>query len=815
LILFVGLLMLTMQIHAQFKILGKISDSETGDPLEKANIVLIGTNQHAVSLTDGSFAIDNVAGGNYTLEVSFVGFKKLSDDITVNKDLQLNISLVPMAILTDEVIVRATRTMDNMPFTYSMVKKEQLEKQNFGQDIPFLLNQLPSVVATSDAGAGIGYTGIRIRGSDPTRINVTINGIPLNDPESQGVYWVDVPDLASSIENIQVQRGVGTSTNGPGAFGASINIQTTTYKEEPYAVVSNSIGSYNTRRHTLNVGTGLLYDRFTVDGRLSKIYSEGYIDRATSNLDSYFLSGSYYGKSTLLKLNIFSGKENTYQAWWGVPESRLKNDFEGMQEYIINNGLDSAEAVNLLKSGRTYNFYTYEDEVDNYEQNHYQFLLAQDITEKLTFNAAFYHIHGEGYFEQWRPEDDYADYGLPDVIIGGDTITSTDMIRRRWLDNDLFGTNFSFDYNSGSRLHLIFGGAWSGYSGKHFGELIWMRIAGDTEIYQHFYDNLGEKDDFNVFLKANYALNERTFLFGDLQYRTISYTVNGIDIDQRPLNVDDKLRFFNPKFGITHNINPETRIYTSLSVGNREPDRNDYINAPLNYVPSPETLYDFEAGFGKAKPGFIGDINIYYMRYSDQLVLTGELNDVGSALRRNVEDSYRLGIELVTSIKLGSKFGLDLNAAISSNKIKEFDEILYDYGVNWDEFNVVKRTHTNTDISFSPSVIAGGALHYYPDKNLEISLLSKFVGKQYLDNTQNESRIIPSFFVNDLRVIYKIHPNFMEEIGLSLWVNNIFNALYESNGYTYGYLGGGQEFRDNLYYPQAETNFLATLMLKF
>ena len=807
--------LLAMNVYGQFKVSGKISDSDNQVALTGANIRLKNAGKATFSRKDGSFLLTGISKGDYTLVISYLGYEKVSRLITVNGDLELDILMIPAAIMTDEVIVTATRATDKSSMTYSVLKKEEIEKQNFGMDLPFLLNQLPSVVITSDAGAGVGYTGIRIRGSDATRINVTINGIPLNDPESQGVYWVDLPDLVSSVQDIQVQRGVGTSTNGPGAFGASINIPTSSFSDQPYATLSNAFGSFNTRKHTLLAGTGLLNNKFAFDARLSRIHSDGYIDRAASDLNSYFTSAAYYGRSTLVKLNIFSGSEKTYQAWWGVPTSRLNDDFEGMQEYIINNGLTLEEAENLLNSGRTYNYYTYDDETDNYRQDHYQLLFAQDITPSLTFNTAFYHVHGEGYFEQYRQDDDYAGYGFADVIIGGDTIRETDLIRRRWLDNDLFGTNVSFDYNPSANLQLIFGGAWSGYSGKHFGEVIWMRIAGDTDIRELYYDNVGEKYDFNAFVKASYSVNDRLHLFGDLQYRTVAYQVEGIDNDQRQLNVDENLKFFNPKMGITYDVAQEQSIYTSLSVGNREPDRNDFIDAPAGRIPEHETLYDLEAGYRKRGTDFSLEANFYYMYYKNQLVLTGELNDVGSGIRINVPESYRAGIELAAAAKLGQKFSINLTGTLSRNKIRNFEEVLYDFGVNWDEYNIVRNSYSDTDISFSPSVIAGGTLNYYLVRGFEIALISKYVSKQYLDNTGNNARVINSFFVNDLRMIYKIYPEFMKEISFSLLVNNIFNNMWESNGYTYGYIGGGQEFRENLYYPQAGTHFLASLVLKF
>ncbi len=813
-LLFVALFCISSS-YGQYTLSGSVADKETGDPLIGSTIQIPGENIITISGDDGNFEIEDLASGKYSLRVSFVGFETFNEIISIDSHLKLEILLVPVTILTDEVVVSATRVMEHSPMTFTNVKKEDLAKQNFGQDIPILLDQLPAVVTTSDAGTGIGYTGIRIRGSDATRINVTLNGIPLNDPESQGVFWVNLPDFTSSVDNIQVQRGVGTSTNGAGAFGATLNLKTTGFRKDPYTEISNSIGSFNSRKHTISAGTGTLYDHFVVDARLSKIYSDGYVDRAFSDLTSYYLSGAYYGNSTMLKFITFSGKERTYQAWWGVPESRINNDEEGMQEYILNNGLDEEEATNLLSSGRTYNYYTYDEETDNYQQDHYQIFFAQDISENLTFNASFFKVHGEGFFEQYRKDDAFSDYGLDDVIIGGDSISSTDLIRRRWLDNDFVGSNISFDYNSSNKIQLIAGGGWSGYSGKHFGEIIWARIAGNTSIREQFYNNLGEKEDVNVFAKATFSLKDNLHLFGDLQYRNVSYKIRGKDIDQQNIMVDANLGFFNPKFGITYDLAHRKSIYTSLSVGNREPVRDDFLDAPAGRTPQHETLYDIEAGYKNLSDKLSVEVVGYFMNYKNQLVLTGELNDVGANIRTNVDISYRAGIELQFAGRFARKFSYSINGAFSRNKIKTFEEVLYDYGPNWDEYNIIRNKFTNTDISFSPNIVAGSTLSYFPVTNLELTWLSKFVGKQYLDNTTNNFRAISPYFKNDLRIIYSIRPGFMKEISISLLVNNIFNELYESNGYTYGYFGGGQEFRENLYYAQAGTNFMTSLVLKF
>lgn len=800
--------------YGQFTISGKVYDVEDNTPLSGANIVINKSNFGVASDSDGNFTLGNLKKGKYTITVSFVGYSKYEETIKLEDNLEIEVKLSPNPYLIDNVIVSSTRIDEKTPMTFSKVTDADIEKQNFTQDFPYILNYQPSLVTTSDAGAGIGYTGLRIRGSDQTRINVTINGIPLNDAESQGVFWVNTPDLASSIHDIQTQRGVGSSTNGPGAFGASLNIQTDNFNEKPYADLVGAFGSFNSQRYTLKAGTGLIKDHFTFDARLSRISSDGYVDRAETNLNSWYTSAAYYGKSTLIKFNILSGNEKTYQSWWGVPESRLNDDLEGMNDYIIRNGLDAEEATNLLTSGRTYNYYTYDDQTDNYGQDHYQLFFSQDFGDKFSLNTAFFHTHGEGYFEEYRKDDPLSLYLIDDVIVGGDTITNSDLIRRRWLNNDLYGFNFSVGYDV-EELNIVLGGGYSDYTGDHYGELLWVRFAGDSEIRDRFYDNVGDKTDFNIYLKATYLLSNRWNLFADFQYRNVNYKANGLDIGSVPIDVNDKLSFFNPKLGLTYLINEKSDVYGSYSIGNREPVRNDYIDSPQDRQPKPENLQNVELGYRLRSKRITFMANYYLMLYKDQLVLTGELNDVGNGIRTNVDDSYRTGVELVLGLRPSNKWLIEANATFSQNRIREFEEYIYDYGDNFDEFNEVVRTYNDTDIAFSPSIISGGSVSYFPIPDLELSWLFKYVGKQYLDNTSNENRVISPYFVNDLRFIYSIYPSFMNKIVFSLMVNNIFNNLYESNGYTYGYIGGGEEVRENLYYPQAGTNFMASVSFSF
>lgn len=713
----------------------------------------------------------------------------------------------------DDVIVYATRANENTPTTYSEISKDQIKNVNLGQDLPILLNLSPSLVTTSDAGAGVGYTGLRIRGSDATRINVTINGIPVNDSESHGVFWVNMPDFASSVDNIQIQRGVGTSTNGAAAFGATVNLQTNVPSRDAYAEVNNSFGSFNTRKHTLMYNTGLLNKKWSFESRLSKISSDGYIDRAESDLQSYFLSGGYYGDKTILKALVFGGREVTYQSWWGTPQAVLENDRDGIEEVIGNNGYSPEQAENIRNSGRTFNYYLYENEVDNYKQDHYQLHLSHQLNNALTINVSGHYTYGRGYFEQFRNDDDFSDYGLENVVLGDTTITSTDLIRRRWLDNDFYGTTFSLNYLNDD-LDITLGGAWNKYDGDHFGEVIWAQYASNSDIRYRYYDNVGLKTDLNVYLKTNYQLSNLN-LFADLQIRKIDYETTGIDSDLRAISVGDEYIFFNPKVGATYTLNKSSNIYASFAIANREPVRNDFIDAPGGVTPKHETLNNLEVGYRKFGQDFSFQANYYLMDYENQLVLTGELNDVGSSVRQNVPESYRMGVELVGAYKITDQLQWEANLTLSKNKIQNFTEVLYNYGPAWDEFNVEETQFKDTDISFSPNVIGGSRLTFTPIDGLEASLMSKYVGKQYLDNTSNDARSIDAYFVNDFRLSYNFSTSSVKNINISLLVNNILSEEYSSNGYTFGYAAGTYKVRENYYYPQAGRNFLLALNLRF
>ena len=733
----------------------------------------------------------------------------------IDGDLKVDIDLMASSDLKEEVIVRGTRASENAPFAFSTVDKPSIQKQNFGQDMPFLLNWTPSVVTTSDAGAGVGYTGIRIRGSDATRINVTINGIPFNDSESQGVYWVDVPDIATSAQNIQIQRGVGTSSNGAGAFGASINLQTNSLQDKPYADVINAFGSFNTWRHTIGAGTGKMDNKFSFDVRASVINSDGYIDRATSDLQSYYASGGYYGDKTIVKAIVFGGKEITYQSWYGVPESRLNGDVDAMQETAATEVWTTDETNNLLNSNsRTFNHYAYKNQVDNYGQNHYQLHISHRFIPELTGNLSLHTTLGKGYYEEFKNDASFSKYGIADAMIGVETVTSSDLVRRRWLDNRFYGLTYSLQYEK-NKLASVLGGGWNRYDGDHFGEVIWAKVATTVpQDYQYYFNN-GLKTDFNIYWKNSFQVLPVLNLFADLQLRTIDYQASGIENSLASFNFNKQYSFFNPKTGVTFQPNKNIQAYASFAVANREPVRDDFVDAAAGKTPKPETLRDVEAGIRTKGNRFAINVNGYFMDYKNQLVLTGALNDVGASIRTNVAKSYRAGVEFEGRYAVTNQLTWTANLTLSRNKIKNFTEVLYDYGDNFDLYNEVKNNYAKTDISFSPNVIAGSSFGYRLGKGIEASLLTKFVGKQYMDNTSNSQRQIDSYLINDIRLVYSVSPKGMREIALSLLLNNIFDVEYESNGYTYGFLGGATTYRQNYYYPQAGRNFMAMLALRF
>jgi iron complex outermembrane receptor protein len=700
----------------------------------------------------------------------------------------------------DEVFIKAIRVNADSPITHSNINKEELNQRNLGQDIPILMNYLPNVVTTSDAGAGVGYTGIRVRGSDATRVNVTINGVPYNDSESHGTFWVNLGDFASSVESLQLQRGVGTSTNGAGAFGASLNILTDAGSEKASAEIASSVGSFNTFKNTIKFSTGRLNDHFEISGRLSKISSDGYIDRAESELKSYFLQGSYSDDNTLIKALAFGGFERTYQAWFGIDAETLKND-----RTFNPAGIYSDEDGNTR---------FYDNEVDNYNQDHYQLLWNERIDNNWSTNLALHYTYGRGYFEQYKEDDDFATYGFEPILINDELIENTDVIRRRWLDNDFYGTTFSLNYKN-IKSDIMLGGAFNKYEGDHFGEVIWTQYAYDSEIRDRYYDGTGNKTEFNIFAKGTFKLNSKLSLYADVQLRTIDYKTDGINSDLNPFVINDDFTFFNPKLGLNYILNKQNSLYTSFARANREPNRTDYENGS----PKPEQLNDFELGWRLNREKLILNANAYYMLYNDQLVLTGEIDDVGSPIRANSGTSYRLGVEIDANVKLSNRFSLQPNLAMSTNKNKDFTRNLNGELVNLG----------NTNISYSPELIFGNMLSYNynfqineKNNNIKVNFLSKFVGDQYMGNVDSEGSKLDSYFVNDLNIVWTIDDfMFFESLEINLLVNNIFNKKYVSNGYFFTYEDTWSAPGEVItvegagYYPQATTNFLIGARFKF
>ena len=687
----------------------------------------------------------------------------------------------------DEVIVKGIRAKFSSPISYSNIYKEKLKNKNLGQDLPILLNFLPSVVTTSDAGAGIGYTGIRVRGVSPQSTNITINGIPFNDPESMGTFWVNLPDFTSSIQSLQLQRGIGTSTNGSGAFGASINILTDNISQTPYAEISSSFGSFNTRKNTIKFSTGKINDVFEFSGRFSKIDSDGYVDRAFSDLKSYFIQGTYLKGSTLIKAISFAGHEKTYQSWYGL-------------------------TMDQLKENRRQNPYTYENEIDNYKQDHYQLHWNEKINNFWSFNLGLNYTYGRGYFEQYREDDNIDTYGgivSSDTNLNGEKTDTTDLIRRRWLDNDFYVFNSSLNFIK-NKIDLTISSSYSSYFGDHFGEVIWARtFSSNGKIRDRYYEGLGEKKDLSFFTKLLYSIDEKIEFYSDLQYRNVKYNTSGTTSDLVNMVIDKSYGFFNPKIGLSYKLNPNSLLYVSYARANREPNRTDYESNPDI---QPERLNDIEFGWRLRNKKMSLNLNSYFMLYDEQLILTGEIDDVGNPKRTNSGSSYRIGLEIENRINISELFSFETNLTLSSNKNKNIfsmvDGALYNYG--------------KTNISFSPSFVGSNAIIYQPSEKISLSLLSKYVGKQYMGNTDQPNSILESYFVNDLNITYSLQPEkIFQSVSINFLINNILNKEYISNGYYYTYddtwsVPGQIKTLDGAgYYPQATRNFLAGLVFEF
>lgn len=773
----------SMLVNSQsFIISGKIVD-ENKEALVSATVFIKNANKGTSSDFEGKYQL-KVSTGTHEVEVRFIGYKSVSKTITItNQNVIVNFNLQPENNVLDEVLVAAVRVKANSPVTHSNLTKEEIAKRNLGQDIPILLNYLPSVVTSSDAGAGIGYTYINVRGSNAERVNVTINGIPYNDAESQGTFWVNMGDFASSTQSLQLQRGVGTSTNGTAAFGASLNILTDAISEKPFAEISNSFGSFNTKKHTVKFSTGKINEHIEIAGRLSKIYSDGYIDRAFTDLKSYFLQASYVDDNTLIKAITFGGKEKTYQAWAGI---------------------DAAQ----LAANRRHNPYTYENEIDDYQQDHYQLHWNEKLTENWSTNIGLNFTKGQGYFEQYKADKKPSDYA--NIVVATNN-GKTDLIVRRWLDNKFYVANFNATYKK-EGLEIISGFSYSNYSNDHFGEVIWAKqFSATATIRDKYYESNSKKNDFSMFSKATFKVGEHISFYADVQYRNVTFKTNGLTSDRNPIAINESFSFFNPKLGATYQLNDNQHLYFSFAVANKEPNRNDFENGIL----TPENLNDYELGWRLKNERVALNTNVYYMLYKNQLVLTGAIDDVGAPVRATSGKSYRLGLEIDADIKLSNQFNIRPNIAFSDNKNTAFVS-----SINGNLTNL-----GNTDISFSPSIIAGNALVFSPTEKLQFSFLSKYVGKQFMSNLNSaisSDDVLESYFTSDINFTYILKPkSVFSEVVFTGLINNIFNKEYVDRGYYYTYDDTWSAPNQTItldgagYYPQATRNFLVGVTLKF
>jgi len=799
--LFGILLTIGSSLNAQNQLNGKVF-TENNEPIPFANVQIKNTLLATQCNSNGEFEFGNVKSGIIELNVQSLGYSAITTTFMVSGNADMNFVMKKNNANLDEVVVNTTRVNNDKGMAFSNLSGEEIKKNNLGQDAPFILNQLPNVVVNSDAGNGVGYTGIKIRGSDITRINVTINGVPVNDAESQGVFFVNMPDFTSSVNNIQVQRGVGASSNGAGAFGASINFQTNQLNDSAYAHVISTAGSFNTFRNTIMAGTGLIDNKFTVDARASRITSNGYIDRASSNLQSYYLAGGYYGKKSVIKFINFLGQEKTYQAWYYVDEDSIKK----------GNRTDNSAGIYYDNKGK---LKYYDNETDNYKQNNFQLHFIHQFNSKLNLNVTGHYTKGKGYYEQYKQGQSFSDYNLPNAVTPKDTVTSTDLIRRLWLDNDFIGGLFNFNYTSSSKLNFSLGGGYNTYFGKHFSRLRWMQYTSTSEIDYQYAGYNTNKNDGNIYLKTNYKPIQQLNLFLDLQYRKVDYRYFGL-VDSAVSKMQDaNFNFFNPKIGASYNVNSSSNVYASFAIGNKEPNGDDLTkNYPINR-PGAETMYNTEVGYRYTKNKINVNANLYYMQYLKQLVLNGEIDNVGNPKRLNVSNSYRRGIELELSYQPIKQIGLLGNISLSQNKITNFKEVISRYDASFNGLAPQVNNYNLTDISFSPSMVSSAQLIITPIKKLEIAVIQKYVGRQYLDNTSNIKRSINPYNTFDLRFTYTLPIKSIKELTLMATVFNILNAQYETNGYTYSYYVDNVLTTKNFLSPAAPTYFLGGLSIKF
>lgn len=799
--LFLFLFCVSTALHAQI-LTGRVTN-EKGEKLEGAVIFIEGSQWATITDKGGNYTLEKLVSGSYTLSCSYLGYETQRKSIVFPDVNDLDFTMAGNVYQLDAVEIKSN-IQKITPFNGGReVKKEELQAINHGQDIPILLQWQPSVTTTSDAGAGVGYTSMRIRGVEQSRINVTVNDIPVNDAESQGVFWVDLPDIASSTESVRIQRGVGPSTNGAGAYGGTVSLNTFGIDINPSVTADLSYGSFDTRKTTIRLNSGLMNNRFNVDARYSVIKSDGYIDRASADLKSWYIEGARVGSTSSLRLIAFSGSEVTYQAWNGVPQSVANNDAAGiMQHYLRNTGglyQTSADSINLFTSGRRFNPFLYENQVDDYNQTHVQLHYAKTFHRGWRAKAALHYTAGKGYFEQFKQDDNLSNYKLLPIVVGNDTIQSSDVVRRRWLDNDFVGGIFKIEKDVLSQGMLSLGGGYHSYSGNHFGELISVAADSNYRFTMPYYQSQATKNDGNIYVRWEHRHAHGWAWSADAQLRSVNYRSNGIDNDLRPINFDVNYLFFNPKFSITKNTGHRSALTASFAVAHREPDRSDFTDHGKLTLPRAESLYDTELSWKLTTSQSIFEVTSYYMSYKDQLIPTGQLNDVGNTLRKNIDRSYRLGVELVGQFALNTKLNAGANLTLSKNKIENFTEVIYDYTQGLEE---KKIEHGQTDISLSPGVVGAIFLTYSPIAPLRIEWTSKLTGKQYLDNTSNNDRSIPAYSTSHLNLIYNAKTGWAKKLTFKAQINNLFNSLYTSGGYTYSYIYE-KTITENFVYPQA------------
>ncbi|SDB84308.1 TonB-dependent receptor [Williamwhitmania taraxaci] len=783
---------------------GSVVD-ESNNPLIGASVALVHTFKGAYTNQDGLFEISGLKAGKYSLRVSYMGYLDCVVELQVTGDVFQEIKLLPRSVMGEEVVVSGIRANSKTPMTVTTISKAKLNDANGANDLPLILGSLPSVVSTSESGGGIGNTAFRIRGVDPSRINVTLNGIPLNDAESQTVFWVDLPDLASSISSLQVQRGVGASTNGAGAFGGTVSIQTLTAPSEAYGNIDLTYGAFNTQKVSVATGSGLIHDKFSFDVRYSKLKSDGYVDHSGSDHTSLQISGARLTEKSVLRANFIMGEEHTDISWNGVPSSSLDTNrqYNPSGLYYDGNGL----------------LHRYAKEQDNYFQNHYQLIYSLQVAPRLTFNAAAHLTVGRGYYEEYKDDAKFSKYLLTNQLVGGILQTKSDFVQQKWLNNQFYGGTYSLNYKAGI-VDLVLGGGANRYNGDHFGKLKWVEKNQTIPNDYEWYFNNSVKDDFNSFFKAQLEVLPHLTLYGDMQYRYIYYKMKGPDSDNKELWQTTRWDFLNPKVGASFLFNGHS-AYASFAVANREPARSDLKDASKEggaTKPKSERLFDYELGYGFANKFLALKSTIFLMDYKNQLVNTGKLNEVGYPLMTNVAKSYRAGIEVEASYSPKSWLVLSGNLALTRNRITDFVEYvdLNDDQNGWNPVGQRVNYLGETNISFSPEIVSGGSIMVEPLKNLRVTLLGKQVGKQYIDNSSSNLRKINGYAVLDSRLEYRLGLD-KSTVTMALMVNNILDREYLVNGWVYRaqFADGSADYIDDGYFPQAGRNVSVRLTLNF